>query len=163
MLGKKAIRLPQLPDKRYFRIGEVSDLLEVKPHVVRYWESEFPTLVPTKSPAQQRLYRKKDIESLFLIKHLLYEEGYTVAGARARLGSVRGSFEFFYPGDEAQKMMESTVSLESAFTLDPDHAQIAATGTALSPEDFQNLLLFVRKELVHIRETLQPFVTPRAE
>ena len=161
MLRKKAIRLPQLPDKRYFRIGEVSDFLQVKPHVVRYWESEFPALVPTKSPAQQRLYRKKDIESLFLVKHLLYDEGYTVAGARGRLNSVRGSFEFFYPGDESQKIVESTESLESAFSSDPEHALTVPSGTALSAEDFQNLLLFVRKELVHIRETLQPFVTPR--
>ena len=74
-----------LPDKRYFRIGEVCDLTGLKPHVLRYWETEFKQLKPHKTKAKQRLYRKKDVETLLLIKNLLYEQKYTIAGARARI------------------------------------------------------------------------------
>jgi len=74
-----------LPDKRYFRIGEVCNITGLKPHVLRYWETEFKQLKPQKTKSNQRLYRKKDVETLILIKHLLYEQKYTIAGARARL------------------------------------------------------------------------------
>ena len=74
-----------LPDKRYFRIGEVCDITGLKPHVLRYWETEFKQLKPHKTKSKQRLYRKKDVETLIMIKHLLYEQKYTIAGARARL------------------------------------------------------------------------------
>ena len=75
----------ELPDKVYFRIGEVCDLLGVRPHVLRYWETEFPTVRPDKSRANQRLYRRRDVEQLAEVRRLLYEEGYTIAGARRRL------------------------------------------------------------------------------
>jgi DNA-binding transcriptional MerR regulator len=71
--------------KRYYRIGEVSKLSGVKPHVLRYWESEFRWMMPAKSRSKQRLYRQKDIEVIQLIKRLLYEERYTIAGARRKL------------------------------------------------------------------------------
>jgi DNA-binding transcriptional MerR regulator len=73
---------PQIPDKLYFRIGEVSSLLGVEPYVLRYWETEFPSLAPKKSGAGHRLYRRKDVELLLKIKHLLYEKRYTIQGAR---------------------------------------------------------------------------------
>ncbi|MCG8588132.1 MAG: MerR family transcriptional regulator [Proteobacteria bacterium] len=72
-------------DKLYYRIGEVSRITGVKPYVLRYWESEFRWMAPQKSRSKQRLYRKKDIETIQLIKRLLYEERYTIAGARKRL------------------------------------------------------------------------------
>ena len=72
-------------DKLYYRIGEVSRICGVKPYVLRYWESEFRWMAPAKSRSKQRLYRKKDIEVILLIKRLLYEERYTIAGARKRL------------------------------------------------------------------------------
>jgi len=75
----------ELPDKLLFRIGEVCKLLDVRPHVLRYWETEFPTLRPEKSRTNQRLYHRRDVEQLFEVKRLLYEEGYTIAGARRRL------------------------------------------------------------------------------
>lgn len=72
-------------DKRYYRIGEVSRLTGVKPYVLRYWESEFRWMSPAKSRSKQRLYRKRDIETIQLIKKLLYEERFTIEGARRRL------------------------------------------------------------------------------
>jgi DNA-binding transcriptional MerR regulator len=71
-----------IPDKLYFRIGEVSELARTKPYVLRYWETEFPTLKPTKSATGHRLYRRQDVEMVFEIKRLLYEEGFTIDGAR---------------------------------------------------------------------------------
>ena len=72
-------------DKNLFRIGEVSRLTDTKPFVLRYWETEFPTLQPVKSPSGHRLYRREDIETVFEIKRLLYDEGSTIVGARKHL------------------------------------------------------------------------------
>ncbi len=78
-----------IPNKLYFRIGEVSRIAGVKPHVLRYWETEFSVLDPKKSGAGHRLYRRKDVEIILEIKHLLYEKRYTIEGARATLGRGR--------------------------------------------------------------------------
>ena len=72
-------------DKIYYRIGEVAELTGVKPYVLRYWESEFKWMAPGKSRSNQRLYRKQDIETILLIKRLLYDERFTIAGAKKRL------------------------------------------------------------------------------
>lgn len=74
-----------VPDKLYFRIGEVSDLCRLPAYVLRFWETEFPQLKPVKSSTGQRMYRQKDVESVLRIKKLLYEEGFTIAGARQQL------------------------------------------------------------------------------
>jgi DNA-binding transcriptional MerR regulator len=74
-----------LPDKLYFKIGEVAQIADVKPHVLRYWESEFSSIRPHKSRAGQRLYRQKDVEAVLAIRHLLYEQRFTIEGARAHL------------------------------------------------------------------------------
>jgi DNA-binding transcriptional MerR regulator len=76
---------PDIPDKLYFKIGEVSELLGVEPYVLRYWETEFPVLSPKKSGTGHRLYRRKDVELLLRIKHLLYEKRFTIEGARQSL------------------------------------------------------------------------------
>jgi len=76
---------PRLPDKLYFKIGEVSKIVGVKPYVLRYWETEFDLLKPGKAPSRHRLYKKKDIELLLNIKRLLYAEGHTIEGARKKL------------------------------------------------------------------------------
>src|SRR5947207_13816355 len=78
---------PEIPDKLYFRIGEVSALLGLETYVLRYWETEFPTLAPKKSGTGHRLYRRKDVELLLRIKHLLYEKRFTIEGARQSLQS----------------------------------------------------------------------------
>lgn len=76
---------PEIPDKLYFKIGEVSELLGVEPYVLRYWESEFAVLSPKKSGTGHRLYRRKDVELLLRIKHLLREKRFTIEGARQSL------------------------------------------------------------------------------
>lgn len=79
----------EIPDKLYFRIGEVSRLTGVKASVLRFWETEFPQLHPKKSGTNQRLYRRKDIETVLAIKHLLWEKRFTIEGARAALAEQR--------------------------------------------------------------------------
>ena len=84
--GLIATALDSLPEgKLYYRIGEVAQITDVKPHVLRYWETEFRWMAPPKSRSKQRLYRRKDIEMILAIKRLLYEERYTIAGARQQL------------------------------------------------------------------------------
>jgi len=75
----------EIPDKLYFKIGEVSELLAVKAHVLRFWESEFPQLAPKKSGTGHRLYRRKDVELLLRIKQLLYDQRFTIEGAKQAL------------------------------------------------------------------------------
>jgi DNA-binding transcriptional MerR regulator len=82
---------PGIPDKNLFRIGEVSRLTATKPFVLRYWETEFPMLQPVKSPKGHRLYRRQDIETVLRIKRLLYDEGFTIAGARRHLREQNSS------------------------------------------------------------------------
>jgi DNA-binding transcriptional MerR regulator len=76
---------PKIPNKLFFRIGEVCELTDTQPYVLRYWESEFPSLAPAKNNSGQRIYRRRDIETIFRIKTLLYEEGFTIAGAKKKL------------------------------------------------------------------------------
>ena len=75
----------RLPDKIYFKIGEVSEIVGVEPYVLRYWETEFDLLKPSKAPSRHRLYKKRDVELLLDIKRLLYSEGFTIEGARKKL------------------------------------------------------------------------------
>lgn len=75
----------KIPNKLFFRIGEVCELTDTQPYVLRYWESEFPSLAPAKNNSGQRIYRRRDIETIFRIKTLLYEEGFTIAGAKKKL------------------------------------------------------------------------------
>lgn len=75
----------QIPNKLFFKIGEVCEITDTQPYVLRYWESEFAALAPAKNSSGQRIYRRKDIETVLRIKQLLYEEGFTIAGAKKRL------------------------------------------------------------------------------
>ena len=74
-----------IPNKLFFKIGEVCEITDTQPYVLRYWESEFPALAPAKNSSGQRIYRRKDIETVLRIKQLLYDEGFTIAGAKKRL------------------------------------------------------------------------------
>jgi DNA-binding transcriptional MerR regulator len=80
----------QIPNKLFFKIGEVCEITDTQPYVLRYWESEFPALAPAKNSSGQRIYRRKDIETVLRIKQLLYEEGFTIAGAKKRLETEQG-------------------------------------------------------------------------
>lgn len=74
-----------IPNKLFFKIGEVCEITDTQPYVLRYWESEFPALAPAKNSSGQRIYRRKDIETVLRIKQLLYDEGFTIAGAKKKL------------------------------------------------------------------------------
>ena len=80
--------LPAIPDKRYFAIGEVSDLCAVKPHVLRYWEQEFPQLKPVKRRGNRRYYQHQDVVTVRRIRDLLYRQGFTIGGAHQRLREI---------------------------------------------------------------------------
>jgi len=117
-----------VPGKSLFRIGEVSRLTATKPFVLRFWETEFPMLQPVKSPSGHRLYRREDIETVFEIKRLLYEEGFTIAGARRHLvgqNGVRG------PGPSARP--EPVSRAQKKFLLDL-HEELLAVLTLLERE-----------------------------
>jgi DNA-binding transcriptional MerR regulator len=83
--------LPVIPGKRYFTIGEVSELCAVKPHVLRYWEQEFPNLKPVKRRGNRRYYQREDVILIRQIRSLLYDQGYTIGGARQRMSGDDGS------------------------------------------------------------------------
>jgi|SRR5215469_15193247 len=100
---------PEIPDKLYFKIGEVSEILGVEPYVLRYWETEFSQLAPKKSGTGHRLYRRRDVELLVRIKHLLYEKRFTIEGARQ---SLRGTAL-------SAKTAEAPPGQQSLFPEDP--------------------------------------------
>ena len=87
MSGRKEAKLPPIPDKRYFTIGETSDLCAVKPHVLRYWEQEFPQLSPVTRRGNRRYYQHKDVLLIREIRTLLYEHGFTISGARQQFST----------------------------------------------------------------------------
>ncbi len=94
---------PEIPQKELFRIGEVSRLTSTKSFVLRYWETEFPMLQPVKSPTGHRLYRREDVELVLRIKRLLYDEGFTIAGARRHLRESNGNAVEAPPGPSAKE------------------------------------------------------------
>ena len=79
----------QIPDKLYFKIGEVSEIVGVDPHVLRYWESEFKVIKPQRASSKQRLYRRMDVENILKIRELLYDRGFTIAGAKKALKDAK--------------------------------------------------------------------------
>jgi DNA-binding transcriptional MerR regulator len=97
-----------IPEKLFFKIGEVCELAGVQAHVLRYWESEFPMLAPQKNRAGQRVYRKRDVEMALRIKELLYEDQYTIAGAKKRLtNELRGGGKLKIVGSEEDGQTET--------------------------------------------------------
>lgn len=104
----------EIPDKMYFRIGEVADIVGVKPYVLRYWETEFPSLRPQKSRTRQRMYRRRDVELLLSIKHLLYERKYTIAGARQLLRKGLAGLEALVAAQPNEVVAEAPVSTPPA-------------------------------------------------
>jgi DNA-binding transcriptional MerR regulator len=126
----------EIPEKELFRIGEVSRLTSTKTFVLRFWESEFPTLQPVKSPSGHRLYRREDIETVLEIKRLLYEQGFTIAGARKHLAEG-GSHNGVAVGHAAEgRSRESAPAGQAAERPDP------------STRMTRQLLLDLREELL---------------
>jgi DNA-binding transcriptional MerR regulator len=104
----------QASDKLYYRIGEVSKLTGVKAHVLRYWETEFRWMVPPKSRSKQRLYRKRDIEFVWLLKRLLWDERYTIAGARQRIQDLGVEDALASLADPTAKKLSGDGEVESS-------------------------------------------------
>lgn len=108
-----------IPEKLFFKIGEVCELAGVQAHVLRYWESEFPMLAPQKNRAGQRVYRKRDVEMALRIKELLYEDQYTIAGAKKRLtNELRGGGKLKVVGSEDDAPVSDSTFTESATMSD---------------------------------------------
>jgi len=116
------------PSKKYYSISEVSALLEEKPHVLRYWETQFPLLKPKKSRGGSRMYQEKDLDLLRSIQQMLHEKGYTIAGARARIAA-----------DHRKKLTHVVPQMDLDF---------------LTPRDRKELRV-IRRELVRLRDWLQ--------
>ncbi len=112
----------EIPDKLYFRIGDVSRLAGVKPYVLRYWETEFPAIAPKKSGTGQRLYRRKDVELILEIKHLLYEKRFTIEGARKAIDSR---------GKSAPAPKRATKDIKQAMLFTPPAPDISSIRTEL--------------------------------
>jgi DNA-binding transcriptional MerR regulator len=106
--------LPPIPAKRYFTIGEVSELCDVKPHVLRYWETEFTSLKPVKRRGNRRYYQRHDVLMIRQIRGLLYEQGYTISGARQRLEGEVGRVE---TSMSAQIVKQVRMELEEVLLL----------------------------------------------
>lgn len=117
-MTQPAEQLPAIPDKRYFTIGEVSELCQVKPHVLRYWEQEFPQLKPTKRRGNRRYYQQRDVMIVRDIRTLLYEQGFTIQGARLQLkgkGQAIASLPANSAGDSLARIREELESILSDF------------------------------------------------
>lgn len=99
-------QLPPIPGKRYFTIGEVSELCDVKPHVLRYWEQEFPTLSPVKRRGNRRYYQRQDVILIRQIRSLLYDQGFTIGGARQRLTGDVAKEE----ATQSKQLIEQTIA-----------------------------------------------------
>ena len=106
--------LPPIPAKRYFTIGEVSELCDVKPHVLRYWETEFESLAPVKRRGNRRYYQRHDVLMIRQIRGLLYDEGFTITGARARLEGPQARME---SSISHQIVRQVRMELEEVLTL----------------------------------------------
>jgi DNA-binding transcriptional MerR regulator len=146
-----------IPNKLYFRIGEVSDLVGVKPYVLRYWESEFPDIKPSKSKSGQRLYKRRDVELLLRIKELLYEERFTINGARKRLKDFSRTEAKEVPHATPMPVVhvetdESPRQLEAFPTADEEDeaAEVAHTGgkqVSVPARDQTKTFLKIKKDL----------------
>jgi DNA-binding transcriptional MerR regulator len=130
-----------IPEKLFFKIGEVCELAGVQAHVLRYWESEFPMLAPQKNRAGQRVYRKRDVEMALRIKELLYEDQYTIAGAKKRLTiELRGGGKLKVVGAEADGQTESApVEFNEGEIFQPPSTGYARTVAPRTAEERQGL------------------------
>jgi DNA-binding transcriptional MerR regulator len=136
-----------IPEKQYFKIGEVSEILDVEPYVLRYWESEFKILKPTRTRARQRLYHKKDLELLMEIKHLLYDEKFTIAGAKKRLQEMKKQSA----AEKKAKKAEKTVKVKDEVDTDV----INETNNNSDRSDYREILIEIKKELKELRAILE--------
>ena len=130
----------RIPEKLFFRIGEVCELIKVQPHVLRYWETEFPMLAPQKNRAGQRVYRRRDVEMVVRIRDLLYEEKFTIAGAKKKLmeemrgGSSRPKLQREAPPAQERAELREPLIIPIAQLPAPVVDQPAAPQSAITPQ-----------------------------
>jgi len=131
----------KIPSKLFFKIGEVCELTDTQPYVLRYWESEFPALAPAKNNSGQRIYRRRDIETILRIKTLLYEEGFTIAGAKKKLE------------------LEMKEQMKAGTTTTPPPEVMAAAGS----DGLKEEILSIRAELRGILELIDAHDSKRKD
>jgi len=140
-----------IPEKLFFKIGEVCELAGVQAHVLRYWESEFPTLAPQKNRAGQRVYRKRDVEMALRIKELLYDDQYTIAGAKKRLATeIRSGTRLKVVSSDAGDDGGLLASRPDIQAASPPASSEAASGVSRAAEE----RLALRKIAAELRELL---------
>jgi DNA-binding transcriptional MerR regulator len=132
-----SIGMESIPDKLYFKIGEVKKITGIEPHVLRYWESEFKIIRPQRATSKQRLYRRVDVENILTIKKLLYEDGYTVPGARKFLTANKG-----------KKVKPAAPETKPA-------AKQAVKPAAVPGEKTRTMLKDMKKDLLAMKEMLE--------
>ena len=145
-----------IPEKLFFKIGEVCELAGVQAHVLRYWESEFPMLAPQKNRAGQRVYRKRDVEMALRIKELLYEDMYTIAGAKKRLANeLRGGGKLKVVGaDEDAQPEGAPVEFSDGELFQPETPTYTRAVTSRTAEERQGLKQ-LRSELRELLSLLE--------
>ncbi|TFZ04251.1 MerR family transcriptional regulator [Ramlibacter rhizophilus] len=151
--------LSQIPAKRYFTIGEVSELCGVKPHVLRYWEQEFTQLRPMKRRGNRRYYQHHEVLMIRRIRDLLYDQGFTISGARNRLQEIAQGERGRRPGTDAGIDMPPEPRADAGIAEPMDSGFGADFEDSLPPEDADALALQLtqlRQELFEIRELLSP-------
>jgi DNA-binding transcriptional MerR regulator len=155
-MGRVAVAIPE---KLFFKIGEVCELAGVQAHVLRYWESEFPMLAPQKNRAGQRVYRKRDVEIALRIKELLYEDQYTIAGAKKRLANdmrAGGKLRVVSPEDGVEDSQES--SSQTAASVEKSRSVAAPSPSVTrTAEDRKSL----RRVAAELREILALLDAPK--
>jgi DNA-binding transcriptional MerR regulator len=149
-----------IPEKSLYRIGEVSRLTSTKPFVLRYWETEFPMLQPVKSPKGHRLYRREDIDTVFTIKRLLYNEGFTIAGARRHLrdqslGALGANGTDAANGNSLADTADAGAEGNGGESAPQSAAHAAQQAGAHSPQ----LALLNRQTLLDLRDSLRSLLT----
>ena len=157
----------RIPEKLFFRIGEVCELIKVQPHVLRYWETEFPMLAPQKNRAGQRVYRRKDVEMVLRIRDLLYEEKFTIAGAKKKLmdemrggsGRVKGAASEPTQPDPIQ--VDPLEADQAQFELppEPDEAEVMSAPEPIEPASEQTITPQARRALRVIKRDLEDLLT----
>jgi DNA-binding transcriptional MerR regulator len=152
-----------IPEKIYFKIGEVCELVDVQAHVLRYWETEFPQLAPQKNRSGQRSYRRKDVETALRIKELLYDEMYTIAGARKKLQQEQRENGKHKNGESAASQTASEPGLFDSETESEAQRPQPANHHAhpMSPEG-REALRSLGAQLLELREMLKTSQTAEA-
>ena len=141
--------LPPIPAKRYFTIGEVGDLCGVKPHVLRYWEQEFTQLRPMKRRGNRRYYQHHEVLMIRRIRDLLYDQGFTISGARNKMQEILQA--------ERDKKRNGEVLLDGVEVIELSDSELhdfEDSQPDVSPDGVSDRLLFVRRELFEIRDLL---------